>query len=73
MRCEYLGEVNDFARRAMRKLWPGPIGLIFDVPEEVRRQTAQRLGLEKSDLYDGSTFDDCDARTIPCLWTWWER
>jgi L-threonylcarbamoyladenylate synthase len=52
---EYLGAVNDFAHRAMRKLWPGPIGLIFDVPEETRRQTAERLGLEQSDLYDGST------------------
>jgi L-threonylcarbamoyladenylate synthase len=52
---EYLGAVNDFARRAMRKLWPGPIGLIFDVPEVARRQTAERLGLEESDLYDGST------------------
>jgi tRNA threonylcarbamoyl adenosine modification protein (Sua5/YciO/YrdC/YwlC family) len=52
---EYLGSVNDFARRAMRKLWPGPIGLIFDVPEEARRRTAERLGLEQSDLYDDST------------------
>src|SRR5580704_10890291 len=52
---EFLGPVNDFARRAMRKLWPGPIGLIFDVPEEARRQTAERLGLEQSDLYDDST------------------
>lgn len=52
---EYLGKVNDFARRAMRKLWPGPIGLIFDVPDDVRQKTADRLGLEQGDLYDGST------------------
>jgi protein-tyrosine phosphatase len=39
----------------MRKLWPGPIGLIFDVPAEIRAQTAERLGLEQGDLYDGST------------------
>jgi tRNA threonylcarbamoyl adenosine modification protein (Sua5/YciO/YrdC/YwlC family) len=52
---EFLGTVNDFARRAMRKLWPGPIGLVFDVPDEARRQTAERLGLEQGDLYDGST------------------
>jgi protein-tyrosine phosphatase len=52
---EFLGNVNDFGRRAMRKLWPGPIGLIFDVPAEIRAQTAERLGLEQGDLYDGST------------------
>src|SRR4051812_12379915 len=28
----YIGPVNDFARRMMKKLWPGPIGLIFEVP-----------------------------------------
>jgi protein-tyrosine phosphatase len=52
---EYLGPVNEFARRAMRKLWPGPIGLIFEVAEPTRKQTAQKLGLEESDIYDGST------------------
>ena len=51
---EYVGPVNDFAGRAMRKLWPGPIGLIFDVPEEVRRQTAEKYQVLESDLYDGS-------------------
>ena len=35
----YLGEANDFARRMMRKLWPGPVGLIFDVPEARRARS----------------------------------
>jgi L-threonylcarbamoyladenylate synthase len=52
---QYLGEVNDFARRAMRKLWPGPIGLIFDVPAERRRQVAKKLKVAEEDLYDGSS------------------
>src|SRR5208282_5002763 len=52
---QYLGETSAFARRAMRKFWPGPIGLIFDVKEEVRLQLARKLGIEQSDLYDGSS------------------
>src|SRR5687768_17385184 len=28
---QYLGDVSDYGRRLMRKLWPGPVGLIFDV------------------------------------------
>jgi len=48
----YLGEANDFARRMMRKLWPGPVGLIFAVPEARRTQVAAQLGLAESDLYE---------------------
>jgi protein-tyrosine phosphatase len=51
---QYLGSVNDFARRAMRKLWPGPIGLIFEVPAQRREEVVARFGLEETDLYDGS-------------------
>jgi protein-tyrosine phosphatase len=52
---QYLGEVSAFARRAIRKFWPGPIGLVFDVPEATRIQVARNLGLEPADLYDGSS------------------
>jgi protein-tyrosine phosphatase len=49
----YIGPVNDLAQRLMRKLWPGPVGLIFDVAAERRREAASRLGLTEADLYDG--------------------
>jgi protein-tyrosine phosphatase len=52
---QYLGSVSDFARRAMRKLWPGPIGLIFDVDEVTRRKVSEKLGIEQGELYDGSS------------------
>src|SRR5687768_11534201 len=26
----YLGELNEFEERMLRKLWPGPVGLVFD-------------------------------------------
>jgi protein-tyrosine phosphatase len=52
---DYLGPVSDLGKRLIKKLWPGPVGLIFDVPPERRRQVAERLGLAESDLYDDAT------------------
>jgi L-threonylcarbamoyladenylate synthase len=50
---QYVGEMNELGRRMMRKLWPGPVGLMFDVPEERRKEVAARLGVAESDIYDG--------------------
>ena len=51
----YLGDTNEFSERLLRKLWPGPIGLVFDVPAEKRRQAAAELNVAESDLYEGDT------------------
>jgi protein-tyrosine phosphatase len=51
----YLGDVSDFGQRLMRKLWPGPVGLIFDVPEIRRIDVAKTLDLDPAQLYDNST------------------
>jgi tRNA threonylcarbamoyl adenosine modification protein (Sua5/YciO/YrdC/YwlC family) len=51
----YLGELNEFAERLLRKLWPGPVGLVFDVPEQRRREVAAQLGTAESDLYEDGT------------------
>lgn len=51
----YLPDLNEFADRLLRKLWPGPVGLVFDVPAERRRQAAADLKVAESDLYDGQT------------------
>ena len=50
--ARYLGPLNDFAQRMIRKLWPGPIGLIFQVDADRRRQVANELGLDEVDIYD---------------------
>jgi protein-tyrosine phosphatase len=50
----YLGEVNDFARRLMRKLWPGPVGMVFEVQAERRKEVANELGVAEDVIYDGS-------------------
>jgi protein-tyrosine phosphatase len=42
----YLGEAPSAARRLISKLWPGPVALMFDVPEARRNETARRLEIE---------------------------
>jgi protein-tyrosine phosphatase len=51
----YLGEVGEVGSRMMRKLWPGPVALVFDVPEARRKEAAAQLGLGESEIYDGGT------------------
>lgn len=48
----YLGEVGEFGRRVVRKLWPGPVGLMFDVPAARRAEVAKSLGVPESAIYD---------------------
>ena len=52
---DYLGPLNEFGERLLRKLWPGPVGLIFDVPAERRREVANKFGVAERDVYDGDT------------------
>jgi protein-tyrosine phosphatase len=52
---QYLGEVNELGRRMMRKLWPGPIGLQFDVPESRRKEVSKRLDVPVEEIYDRET------------------
>lgn len=49
---QYLGPVSELGQRLMKKLWPGPVGLRFDVPVERRTEAARRLNLAETDLYD---------------------
>jgi L-threonylcarbamoyladenylate synthase len=48
----FIGVTSDLGQRLMKKLWPGPVGLRFDVAPEHRAATAASLGLAESDLYD---------------------
>jgi tRNA threonylcarbamoyl adenosine modification protein (Sua5/YciO/YrdC/YwlC family) len=50
----FLGPVSDLGRRMMTKLWPGPVGLTFDVPADRRQEVAKELGVSESDLYDAA-------------------
>ncbi len=48
----YVGKVGEFGQRMVRKLWPGPVGLVFDVPPARRAEVANSLGVPESALYD---------------------
>ncbi len=50
--AQYLGPVTEFANRLMKKLWPGPVGLWFDVPAERRTEAAKALNVNECDIYD---------------------
>jgi protein-tyrosine phosphatase len=52
---QFLGPVSEFGRRCIRKLWPGPVALVFDVPEQRRRDVAAKLNLDPHVLYNGGT------------------
>ena len=51
---KYLAEVGDYGTRLIRKLWPGPVALIFEVPAARRAEVAAQAGITESDLYDSS-------------------
>ena len=51
---QYLGDVSPLGERLMRKLWPGPVGLTFDVPAERRAAVAAAKSVDAADLYDGA-------------------
>ena len=52
---KFLGELSELGQRCIRKLWPGPVALIFDVPADRRRQVAASFGLDEAELYTGDT------------------
>jgi protein arginine phosphatase len=51
----FLGPMTDLGRRMINKLWPGPVALVFEVPESRRKEVAARNGVAESEIYDGST------------------
>jgi L-threonylcarbamoyladenylate synthase len=51
----YLGDLPELGQRMIRKLWPGPVALQFDVPEARRREVVANEGVAEADIYEGST------------------
>jgi protein-tyrosine-phosphatase/tRNA A37 threonylcarbamoyladenosine synthetase subunit TsaC/SUA5/YrdC len=48
---DLLGTVTPFQRRLLARLWPGPVGLVFDIPESRRASIADALSAPQSDLF----------------------
>src|SRR5882724_10876250 len=40
---DYLDAPSDYEQRLIRKLWPGPVGLWFDVSAERRKEVASEI------------------------------
>jgi protein-tyrosine phosphatase len=53
--ARFLGPLNDLGRRMIKKLWPGPVGLLFEVPAERRKEVAAEQGVDESELYSDGT------------------
>ncbi|HMB95105.1 MAG TPA: Sua5/YciO/YrdC/YwlC family protein, partial [Tepidisphaeraceae bacterium] len=51
---KFLGPISELGRRMMRKLWPGPVALIFSVPSDRRAAVAGEFALDQRDLYEDS-------------------
>ncbi len=50
----YVHPDGDLPRRLIGKLWPGPVGLSFDVPADQRAALVAKLGISEVDLFDGN-------------------
>lgn len=59
--ARYLGPVGELGQRMLNKLWPGPVGLVFDVPPDRRAEISRDTGLPESTL-----FDDHGSITLRC-------
>ena len=51
---DFTGPLSHYAQRAIRKLWPGPVACVFDVPDAVRQAVASRLRIEPGEVFDGT-------------------
>src|SRR2546421_8384509 len=53
--ARYLGQIGEVGTRLMKKLWPGPVALVFDVPPPRRADVANSLKTAESDVYYNAT------------------
>jgi protein-tyrosine phosphatase len=51
----YAGTLGSFARRMVDRVWPGPVGLIFEVAPAKQAELAAAAGLDPALIYDGGT------------------
>lgn len=52
---DFVGPGNEFTNRLVRKLLPGPIGLVFDVPADRQQDIAGKLGVASAELFENDT------------------
>jgi protein-tyrosine phosphatase len=61
----YVGEVGEVGQRLMKKLWPGPVALQFDVAASRRSEVARQVGVGESEIYsDGAISLRCPDHIV---------
>ncbi|MEA2708706.1 MAG: protein arginine phosphatase [Phycisphaerales bacterium] len=61
----YIGEVGEVGQRLMKKLWPGPVALQFDVPGPRRKEVAKQVGVAENEIYaDGAITLRCPDHIV---------
>jgi protein-tyrosine phosphatase len=53
--ARYLDPLDDYRERLVKKLWPGPVGLIFEVSPKRRKAVADELKIPEQEIYEGAT------------------
>ena len=62
---EFLQPRGELAARLVKKLWPGPVGLIFDVVPAERASLVAKLGISENELFnDGRITFRCPDHLI---------
>jgi protein-tyrosine phosphatase len=62
---QYLGPVSELGLRMMTKLWPGPVGLVFDLAPQRQQEVAKAHNVDVSDLYrDGQITLRCPDHIV---------
>ena len=52
--ADFTGPLSPYARRAVRKLWPGPVGLVFDVATDVQQAVTTRFRIDAAEIFNGA-------------------
>ncbi len=61
----YIGEVGEVGQRLMKKLWPGPVALQFEVPAARRAEVAKQIGVAEHEIYaDGAIALRCPDHIV---------
>lgn len=62
----YIGKASEIGNRLMKKLWPGPVSLIFDVPPQRRAEVAKEIGIGEAEIFapDGTITLRCPDHIV---------
>ncbi|MFI5380296.1 MAG: Sua5/YciO/YrdC/YwlC family protein [Tepidisphaerales bacterium] len=52
--ADFTGRLSRHGERAIRKLWPGPVALVFDVADEIRRDVTRALRIAPAEIFDAA-------------------